>query len=354
MPPGGATLVLIVSLRYPESFRVELAEIGTPIDRFLRRRLSADPPHVRKLLRQKRVRFSATEPEEGKEPVSVMAAGETLDAVGTVEVLANDRVRRPPSPNKKKRPAVLFADQDLAVVVKLPGVAMHPGPRHGSDTLLNGLMARYPELAYLGADRNWGLVHRLDLETSGIVVVARTEYAYDGLVEQFKARTIEKQYLALVAVGADGLKPGVVKSPVAGKSAITEIESVERPGGDAPVAFVRCRPVTGRMHQIRVHLAERKAPVLFDPRYGTGKDELTARLYLKRLALHAAVLGFAHPRTSRPVRHERELPRDLRHSWRRAQKVFEKGASEPPESTESTESAEAPQDSPSPDQPSVS
>ena len=314
-----------MSLRYPETFKVEPAAVGTPIDRFLRRRLSADPPHVRKLLRQKRVLFSSASSVDGK-PIpggAVMEAGEPLAAVGTVEVLANDRERGPPSPNKKKRPAVLFADQDLAVVVKPAGIAMHPGPRHGSDTLLNGLMSRYPELEHLGADRNWGLVHRLDLETSGGVVVARTEYAYEGLVEQFKARLIEKHYVGLVAIGERGLEPGTVKKPVAEKSAITEIESIDRPGGDAPVAMVRCRPVTGRMHQIRVHLAARHAPVLYDPRYGRGKDELTARLYLKRLALHAAVLGFAHPRTSRPVRHEQPLPRDLRHSWRRARKLFD-------------------------------
>ncbi len=347
-----------MSHRYPVRLPVAAVDVGTPVDRFLRRRLAADPPHVRKLLRQKRVRFAAApaetppEGEAGPAPPAILSHGDVLVAPGEIDVLAGPTERRPPAPNRKLRPRVLFSDQDLAVVDKPAGIAMHPGPRHGSDTLLNGLIARYPELAQLGSDRSFGLVHRLDLETSGLLVVARSVLAYDGLVEQFKSRTIEKRYLALVRVGPDGLRLGAVKKPVAGKFALTEIESCEPAGDGAEVALVRCRPVTGRMHQIRIHLAARRCPVLFDKRHGSGPDEQTAKLYLKRLALHAAELGFAHPRSGKTLRFERAFPRDLRHSWRRAQKLWG-GASLTPEVSETDSQAEpVPEDqasSPSPD-----
>lgn len=312
--------------RYPTSLVVDPSDVGTPIERWLRRCLDADPHHVRKLLRQRRVRWGGPEVRHPDGAERVLRAGETLPEAGRVWVLAAPRERRPPAPNRRIRVRFLFGDEHLAVVDKPAGLAMEPGPRHGSATLLNALVHRFPELLGLGRRRNWGLVHRLDLGTSGIVVVARTELAWERLVAQFRRRQVEKRYVALVRLPPEGLPVGLVEEDVGGKQALTEILEVEAAGPGAPVARVTLRPVTGRMHQLRVHLAGRGAPVLGDARHGSGRDDLTARLYLKRLALHAGFLGFRHPSSGKRLAFERPWPADLRHSWRRAQKLFGGGA----------------------------
>ncbi|MFH0945634.1 MAG: RluA family pseudouridine synthase [Planctomycetota bacterium] len=302
--------------RYPREFQVESEAAGTKVETFVRRCLDADPVHVRKLLRQKRVRFACLG-QEG-EP-QVMARGQVLEEPGLLSVLAAPQaLDRTPAPNRKIRLRVIHEDPALLVIDKPAGLAMHPGPRHGTDTLLNGLVARNPECGQLGRERNFGLAHRLDLDTSGLLVVARTAAAHEALVAQFKQRSVEKRYLALASVGPSGISGGVQETPVREKEARTEIEVVDRAGA---VALLSLIPKTGRTHQIRIHLAERHNPVLGDRRYGTGLDALTAKLYLKRLALHAAALSFSHPEEGTVLKFELPLPRDLRHSWKRARSL---------------------------------
>ena len=299
--------------RYPLEFPVGVEAVGQPVERFVRRCLDADPAHVQKLVRQRRAVFV---PEGRSDGEVLLERGALIPATGLVRILPRTAGDRPaPAPNGRIRLRVLHEDPEFLVIDKPSGLPMHPGPRHGTDTLLNGLAARSPECALLGYSHNHGLVHRLDLETSGLVVVARTVRAYASLVEQFEARQVHKQYLALVAVGAAGVEGGLIDRPVADKPAVTEVEVIEHCG---PVALLKLKPRTGRMHQLRVHLSERSNPVLCDRRYGTGRDELTARLYLKRLALHAEQLSFSHPDTGEPLAFERPMPRDLRHSWKRA------------------------------------
>ncbi len=224
--------------------------------------------------------------------------------------------RPPPQPNRRLRFRVVYEHTDLVVVVKRPGLVMHPGPGHGTDTLLNALIGRFPDLLALGDEREYGLVSRLDRGTSGLVVVARSVPGYEGLVQAFSERRVEKVYLALVA-GAPAAE-GEVDQPIGGKGATTRWEVVESTG---EVSLLRVRPLSGRTHQIRIHLAEVGFPVLRDDRYGSGADDLTAKLYLPRLALHAHQLAFQHPVSDERVTCEEPLPRDLRRAWKRARRV---------------------------------
>jgi len=279
-------------------------DAGRKIERFLVGRLDASPDHVEKLLRQGRVRSGE----------QVFERGDRLGGREVIEIQAKPDVRPDPLPNRKVRFTVLHEDEDVIGLLKPAGVAMHPGPGHGSDTLLNGLLARFPELLALGRQREYGLAHRLDMETSGVLVVGRTPAGYEGLVEAFKARTVEKEYLALVC----GRPSGLIEEDIDGKEAATIFELVETAG---EVSLVKVRPITGRTHQVRIHLDYLGCPVLADGRHGTGLDELTARLFLKRLALHARSLVLPHPIGGAPLRLEADWPASMRKAWKRAQKL---------------------------------
>ncbi len=311
----------------PFSVILDDGEPNEPIERFLRRRLRADPPRVRKLLRQRRVTLA----RDGD--ARVLSFGDRLVGPGVLTVARPTGTKPPPAPNRRILLRVLHEEDEFAVIDKPPWLPMQPGPYHGTDTMQNGLVARYPELAGLGRDRNFGLVHRLDRETSGVVVVARTASCYAALVEQFRERTVAKRYVALVDLREQGLEAAELDQPIDGKDAHTVVESVETRGD---VGSVVLHPSTGRMHQIRIHLASCGTPILRDDRYGHGADDLTARLYLKRLALHAEEFSFDHPTTGERLTFRRGLPRDLRHAWKRAGWVLApaEGAAEEPREDE--------------------
>jgi len=294
------------------TFQVGAGDAGRRIEKLVAGRLDgASWSHVGKLIRQGRVLVDG----------APAARGARVRGGEEVTVLPGDGgPAAPPQPNRKIRFEVLREEPDLALVVKPAPLAMHPGPGHGTDTFLNALVGRFPELAALGEERGWGLVHRLDRETSGVLVVARTPAGYDGLRTAFAERRVEKVYLALV----QGRPPeaGEVAEPVGGKDALTRFELVDAAG---PVALVRARPVTGRTHQVRLHMAGLGHPVLGDARHGHGRDELTARLYLARMALHAHRLRLPHPTGGADLEAERDLPRDLSKAWKRARRVFAAG-----------------------------
>ncbi|RMG12005.1 MAG: RluA family pseudouridine synthase, partial [Planctomycetota bacterium] len=274
------------------------------MERFLRRRLGAAPDHVHKLLRQGRV-LAAGRP---------LRRGHRVRAGEPVELSPPRGKRPPPLPNRKLTLRLLHEDVDLVAVDKPAPLAVHPGPGHGSDTLLNGLVARYPELLELGAARSYGLAHRLDAGTSGVLVIGRSLRGYEGLVAAFRAREVDKEYCALVR-GAPPRPRGEVTAPVGGKEALTRYELVARAG---PVSWLRLKPISGRTHQLRIHLASLGCPVLADPRHGEGLCELTARLYLKRLALHARRLSLLHPVRGDRLALASGVPARLRKAWRRA------------------------------------
>lgn len=213
---------------------------------------------------------------------------------------------------------VRYEDADLVIIVKPAGLVVHPGAGNRSGTVVNALLARYPEMAGVGEPHRPGIVHRLDRQTSGVLVVARTQRAYAGLVEQLRARAVERSYLAL-AWGRTAAR-GVIDAPI-GRSATRRTRmAVRDTGREARTGFTRleafaspevslleCRLETGRTHQIRVHLAAAGHPVVGDAAYGGARGTLP----VGRPFLHARMLAFDHPVTGERVEVEDPLPSDL-------------------------------------------
>ena len=228
---------------------------------------------------------------------------------------------------------VLFEDAHLIVIDKPAGMAAHPAPGTPDRTLVNALLHHCRGgLSGVGGVARPGIVHRLDKDTSGVMVAAKSDAAHAGLAEQFARHDVERVYIALVRgapnpakgrietlIGRsphDRKKMAVLKS--GGRVAITGY-ATERAYGppERPLAArVACRLQTGRTHQIRVHLASKGAPCLSDPLYGSGPPATTVRAAidaagLQRQALHAAVLGLRHPITGETLRFETPLPADM-------------------------------------------
>ena len=233
---------------------------------------------------------------------------------------------------------VLFEDEDLIVIDKPAGMAAHPAPGSMTGTLVNALLHHCgASLSGIGGVARPGIVHRLDKDTSGVMVAAKTDRAHAGLSALFATHDIERSYVALTR-GAPSPEHGRIETRIGrsssdrkkmavlrsgGREAITDY-LVERTFGEparaggAPLAGrVRCTLHTGRTHQIRVHMASKGSPILGDPVYGSGSPAAPVRAAiaeagLSRQALHAAVLGFVHPVTGEPLRFETEPPMDMR------------------------------------------
>ena len=216
---------------------------------------------------------------------------------------------------------VRYEDDDLVVVDKPIGVAAHPSPGWTGPTVVGGLAAAGFRVATAGAAERQGIVHRLDVGTSGLMVVAKSDRAYSSLKRQFKERTVDKEYEAVVQGLLDPLR-GTIDAPIdrhpthdyrfavvaGGKPSVTHYETVE---AFAHASRVRVHLETGRTHQIRVHFAAMRHPCVGDLTYGA--DPVLARtLGLERQWLHAVRLAFEHPVTGARVEIESELPDDLR------------------------------------------
>jgi len=208
-------------------------------------------------------------------------------------------------------------DADLLVVNKPPGLVVHPGPGHPAGTLVNAILARVPDLAGIGGVLRPGIVHRLDKDTSGLLVVAKNEATLRALQAAVKARAVVRRYLALVH-GRVVPAEGTIEAPIArhprqrqqmavvagGRAAVTRYRVVEQ---FAAAALVEATLLTGRTHQIRVHFAHIGHPVVGDHVYGRRRETWG----MNRQALHAYRLVFAHPRTGISVEVESPLPEDM-------------------------------------------
>ena len=211
---------------------------------------------------------------------------------------------------------VVYEDGDLLVVDKPAGLTVHPGPGHPSHTLVNAVLARCPDLAGIKGSVRPGIVHRLDKDTSGLIIVAKNDFSQAALSQQMKDRTVTKHYLALVKgrlkLDAQSIEGPIGRDPrnrkrmaivTNGREARTECRVLQRLAGHT---LVEAAPITGRTHQIRVHLFSIGHPVVGDPVYG-GRSPLLSRQFL-----HAAELRFRQPRTSNLIECSSPLPPDLR------------------------------------------
>ena len=215
---------------------------------------------------------------------------------------------------------VVFEDDSVIVVSKPSGLIVHPGSGIANGTLVNGLAAQFPDLREIGDPTRLGLVHRLDKGTSGLLIVARTPEALENLKFQMQERHVHRQYFAIVAGHVESNK-GVVDAPLgrdpknplkravinSGKYARTHYEIDQKYESPFKVSMLNCRLETGRTHQIRVHLAAIGHPVLGDELYG-GRSSFNIR---NRLALHAQMLTFLHPKTKNLMNFESPLPAEL-------------------------------------------
>jgi 23S rRNA pseudouridine1911/1915/1917 synthase len=284
-------------------------EAGERLDRYLGQRLELSRTHIQKLI------------AEG----FVTVNGQIAKAGLKLNIGDRLRVVLPPPPPSPLTPEampldIIYEDDDLLVIDKPAGLTVHPAPGHPVHTLVNAILARFPHLAALSDSLRPGIVHRLDRDTSGVMVVAKNSSAQAKLVEQFKARSVAKAYLVLVK-GHLTPENGVIEAPIGrdprdrkkmavvakGREARTEYR-VKKYVGD--YTLLEVFPETGRTHQIRVHFGAIGFPVVGDKVYGVKSP------FLSRQFVHASRLGFKLPATGRYREFKSELPPDLAQALR--------------------------------------
>jgi 23S rRNA pseudouridine1911/1915/1917 synthase len=277
---------------------------GARLDRFL----GANCPglsrtHAQALIRQGSVLVNG----KCARPSLVLNSGDRIDVNVLPETPAHLAAEEIPL-------QIIYEDDDLMVIDKPAGLAVHPAPGHPAHTLVNAVLAHLPGLAGEGDSRP-GIVHRLDKDTSGLIVVAKNRAAQADLSAQFKSRTVKKSYLVLVRgklvpesglieanIGRDRRHRQRMAIVAGGRAARTAYRVISYIGG---YSLLEIKPETGRTHQIRVHLAAIGFPVVGDATYGVTSP------YLKRQFLHASRLGFTLPATGKYVEFELPLPEDL-------------------------------------------
>ena len=284
--------------------------------------------------------LAAALPALSRERLKALIRGGALDRSGTAVRDPATRVRGDesfrlaiPDPKPAHNAAqdipleIVFEDEHLLVVDKPAGLVVHPAAGNADGTLVNALLHHCGgSLSGIGGVARPGIVHRIDKDTSGLLVVAKNDVAHEGLARQFATHSLDRRYLAIVS-GIPRTAMGTVDAPLArsssnrkkiaivaegrGKRAVTHWKRLEVL---REAALVECRLETGRTHQVRVHMASIGHPLLGDPAYGrTGKThgKLLKDLAFHRQALHAAVLGFSHPVTKLQLSFESRMPTDM-------------------------------------------
>ena len=249
--------------------------------------------------------------------VAVRSSGKAV--AGTIVSVKVDDIDEELAPDPSVTFDIVHEDADIIVVDKPVGVVVHPGSGRSMGTLANGLLDRFPEIEGVGQENRWGIVHRLDRDTSGLLVVARTQPSYEALVDMMRNRTITRRYLAGVA-GAFTNTKGTIDAPIGRDPSNPTRMSVERAGREAITHYRRLAQwsernasllsvtlETGRTHQIRVHMRAIHRPILGDGGYGRrGLIGDPGRPWL-----HARQLSFEHPTTNRRIDFVSQLPSDL-------------------------------------------
>jgi 23S rRNA pseudouridine1911/1915/1917 synthase len=311
---------------YPQHFTVGKESSGQRLDQFLASKLpSTSRARVQQLITEKKIRVNE---EEGSKPSLRLRGGERISILAAVE-LPPLRAIAEDIPLD-----IVFEDPDLAIVNKPAGMMVHAGAgatesERNRGTLVNALLHRFANLSNAGDELRPGIVHRLDKETSGLIIVAKNDEAHRRLAEQFARREVKKTYVALVH-GWTKQEKGTITSSISrdsirrirmttrgsgGREAITHYQvrqAIDSPYGK--FSFLEVRIDTGRTHQIRVHLSSLGHPVVGDALYGAPR-ELKAKelpiLSLPRNFLHAMSLQLVHPRTGQTLSFTRDLPPEL-------------------------------------------
>jgi 23S rRNA pseudouridine1911/1915/1917 synthase len=301
-------------------FLVKHSEANIRLDLFLAKKL---PAWSRAAWQMQIKKGAVTVNNQAVKPSHIITILETITAIPPVpvstELLPDSTIRFP----------IVYSDNSLVVVNKPAGLIVHPGAGTTYSTLVHGLLARFPQLATVKGTNRPGIVHRLDKNTSGLMVIALTDIACQSLISQFSVHSVLRGYLFLCWGELNDY--GVVEKPI-GRHPVSRQKMATVPWGRpastqfAALATYRnislgfARLGSGRTHQVRVHLASIGHPLVGDAIYG-GKPLGN----LKRQALHSALLGFIHPSNGQPVRWELPLPDDMASAWRGIS-----GGNEPP------------------------
>lgn len=294
-------------------FTVESDFHNDRLDTFLTERTDITRSHIQKLIREGMVTVNG----KCEKP------GYTIKAADRIELTIKDEPKEVLVPEDIPLD-VIHEDDSIVVVNKPPGMVVHPAAGNRSGTLMNALAYRYDRLCSVGAPLRPGVVHRLDKDTSGLIVIARENRAYYRLVEQFRERDIEKKYralvygnlkddtgeiIAMIGRSASDRKKMSIRTR-RGKEAVTHFTVVKR---FSDATFVTVKILTGRTHQIRVHFASSGHPVLGDMTYGR-KDSLRTgekKITFPRQMLHAYYLKLKHPSTGEVMAFEAPVPEDM-------------------------------------------
>ncbi len=287
-------------------FEVDVDHVGKRLDVYL---VEMSPQYSRsylsKMVAQGNVLVNGVIPRK---------RGQILEIEDTVSltIIPMDDHLSSPKPEKMDLKLVLD-DQEILVIDKPPGLTVHPGFGHTGGTLVNGVLGLGYDLPNIAGVTRPGIVHRLDKDTSGLIVLSKTEHSYKYMTKQFKERSVEKTYFAIIK-GRLSSSKGIIDAPIGrnpnnrqkmaivngGKEAITEFEVLSYIDN---YTFVKVHPITGRSHQIRVHFSSLGHPILGDKAYGRDNVNRSSRLFL-----HAKQLVFSHPASKEMIKVSSELP----------------------------------------------
>ena len=291
------------SLQYPSN-----RSSSERVDHFLAEKLSISRSRVKKSIYSRIVRCNG---KTLKKPSFLVTPGVII----YFELLAEDKIDLSP---EKLPITYIYKDEDILVLDKPAGIIVHPGVKNPKHTLINGIINDFPDIKDVGNAERPGIIHRLDKETSGIIIIARNSKSFESLSDMFKKREIQKEYIGLVE-GVVKQSEGTITNPIArhpklkikhaivnnGKESITKYQVIKIIKN---YSLLKIHIMTGRMHQIRVHFSSIGHPIVGDTLYGKRSKLLDNRRHF----LHANKITFTHPVNGKIMKFQSELPKDLK------------------------------------------